>query len=359
LASNLAWLESLTPWPEEFGLERMHALLAELGDPQLRFPAIHVVGTNGKGTATKRVEKLLQDAGLHVGATVSPHVRGWAERITIDGVELDIEQALARIRPAAEQLGATQFEALIAAALAAFADAEVDAAVVEAGLGGRFDATNVLQTRVVVLTNVQLEHTQWLGSTREAIAREKLAVIQPGAKVALGEPEWAELARELGGEVVFTGADQRELAEAAASAFLGREVRLAGDVQLPGRFEWHGESELWDGAHNPHGMARLVDRLAAGWTPVVSIGADKDADAMLSALATVADRLVATTSSSGRALSAAQLAERGRRYFAQVEEIEDPAAALAHARSLGGRLLVTGSLYFLADLVRAEEDGRL
>src|SRR5205085_11338687 len=166
--------------------------------PQERFPAIHVVGTNGKSTTTRLTEALLLDAGLSAGAYLSPHVRGWSERIRVGGEEADFEGTVAAARPAAEALRATQFEALTAAALLAFAEAGVDAAVVEAGLGGRHDATNVLRTRVVVLTNVALEHTDVLGDTREAIAAEKLAVVQPGCVVVLGDPEWAELARANG-----------------------------------------------------------------------------------------------------------------------------------------------------------------
>src|SRR5687767_7824827 len=127
------WLESLSPWPEEFGLGRMRALLAALGDPHLAYPAIHVVGTNGKSTATRTVEALLTAEGLTVGATVSPHVRSWAGRITVDGAEADFESAVARVRPEAEVHGATQFEAITAAALAEFAARGVDVAVVEAG----------------------------------------------------------------------------------------------------------------------------------------------------------------------------------------------------------------------------------
>src|SRR5688572_4838357 len=144
-AEHTAWLASLSPWPAEFGLGRMRALLASLGDPdpQLAYPAIHVVGTNGKSTATRTIEALLLAEGLSVGATVSPHVRSWAERITVDGVEADFEAAVARVRPEAELQGATQFETLCAAAFAEFAAREVEVAVVEAGLGGRLDATNV------------------------------------------------------------------------------------------------------------------------------------------------------------------------------------------------------------------------
>jgi len=172
--SATEWLDSLSPWPRDgFGLDRMRALLGELGDPQHAFPAVHVVGTNGKSTATVTIEQLLLSERLSVGSTISPHVATWSERIRIDGAAVDLERAVARVRPAAERLDATQFEVVTAAALALFASEEVDAAVVEAGLGGRHDATNVLRTRVVLLTNVALEHTDVLGDTLEAIAREK------------------------------------------------------------------------------------------------------------------------------------------------------------------------------------------
>src|SRR3954470_1575304 len=129
----------------------MHALLERLGNPQRAFPAIHVVGTNGKTTTTLMTAALLRAEGLRVGAYVSPHVAGWHERLDTD--PRTFERALERVRPAAEEVGATQFEVLTAAALAQFAGDEVAVAVVEAGLGGRLDATNVLDTKVVVLTN--------------------------------------------------------------------------------------------------------------------------------------------------------------------------------------------------------------
>ena len=211
MPSATDWVAGLSPWPEDgFGLERIRAVLAELGNPQQAFAAIHVVGTNGKSTLTRTVDATLRATGLRVGSFTSPHVSGWAERIQIDGEEADFEAAVVRVREVCERARATQFETLVAAALQAFADAKVDVAVIEAGLGGRHDATNVLDARVVVLTNVSLEHTEVLGSTREAIAREKLAVAGPEAIVVLGEPEWAYLVED--NPVVAGGA--REAAEA-------------------------------------------------------------------------------------------------------------------------------------------------
>src|SRR6476646_8646820 len=138
------WLESLSPRTAESGLGRTHALLAERREPQRAFRSIHVVGTNGKSTATRRAAAFLLREGLRVGAYTSPHVAGWSERIQVDGEDAELEQALERVRPAAERAGATQYEVVTAAAWAEFAAAGVDVAVVEAGLGGRLDATNIL-----------------------------------------------------------------------------------------------------------------------------------------------------------------------------------------------------------------------
>jgi dihydrofolate synthase/folylpolyglutamate synthase len=359
MPSGAEYVESLSPWPSDgFGLERIESLLAALGEPQLRYPSVHVVGTNGKSSVTRIVEVLLADAGLTVGAYLSPHVRGWSERIRVGGVEADFEAAVARVRSEAERVQATQFEVITAAALAEFAAAGVDVAVVEAGLGGRHDATNVLRSPVQVLTNVALEHTEVLGTTREAIAREKLAVVKAGATVVIGEPEWEELARESGAQtVVVAGRSNLALAMAAAEAFLGRPVDGHVDVQLPGRLERVRDDplEIWDGAHNLAGLGYVLPRLPSSrYAVVASILADKDVDGMLAALSALGDRLVATSSSNERALSAADLADRARPYFGQVEAIEDPVEALGRARALGEPVLVTGSLYLLADLAKDE-----
>ena len=369
LPSATRWLESLSPWPlDGFGTERMRALLRELGDPQERFPAIHVVGTNGKSTTTRLTEALLADAGLSVGAYFSPHVRSWSERIRAGGDEVDFDAAIAAVRAEAEELGATQFEAVTAAALLAFAKREVDVAVVEAGLGGRHDATNVLRTRVVVLTNVALDHMDVLGDTREAIAAEKLAVVQPGCTVVLAEPEWSEPAKEDGAaEVVVTARSNLALAVAAAESFLGGTVdpHAADGVVLPGRLERRGESplEIWDGAHNLAGIGWLLPRLpsasSGAWTLVCSILREKRPGMMLEALSVLGPTLVATESRNGRALSSAELAAVGSAHFERVVTVPDPLAARARALELagaGGAVLVTGSLYLLAELSGSDRD---
>jgi dihydrofolate synthase / folylpolyglutamate synthase len=350
MPSQADWIDSLSPWPEEFGLGRMRALLAELGEPQRACPAIHVLGTNGKSSATRRAAAFLAREGLKVGAYTSPHVSGWSERIQVDGEDVDFESAVARVRAAAERIGATQFETLTAAALAEFALAEVDVAVIEAGLGGRLDATNVLDAPVVVLTNVSLDHTDVLGDTREQIAKEKLAVVTPGATVVLGEPEWEELARERGAARIVETAD---VGRTAAEAFLGRE--LGGDVEtsLPGRLEFSGD-DVFAGAHNPAGVDWLVARLPRDdYVICAAILADKDARSMLETLAGVGTSFVATQTETERTLAPDELARLAREFFADVESVPDATTALDRAWTRAGpegAVLVTGSLYLLRDL---------
>jgi dihydrofolate synthase / folylpolyglutamate synthase len=350
MPSQADWIESLSPWPEEFGLGRMRALLAELGEPQRAYPAIHVVGTNGKSTATRRAAAFLGREGLRVGAYTSPHVSGWGERIQVNGEEADFEAAIARIRGAATTVGATQFETVTAGALAEFADAKVDVAVVEAGLGGRLDATNVLGAGVVALTNVALEHTDVLGETRDEIAREKLAVVRGGAAVVIGEAEWKALAREQGGVKVVHADD---VGRAAAEQFLGRELSGEVDVDLPGRLDFVGD-DVFAGAHNPAGVEWLVRRLPRrDYVVCAALLADKDARAMLATLAGLGSRFVATEADTERALGAKELAELAREFFADVESVPDATSALRRARELaqpGAGVLVTGSLYLLRDL---------
>ena len=343
------WVAALSPWPEEFGLERMRTLLDSLGHPERKYPAIHVVGTNGKSTATRTIAALLQAEGKRAAAYTSPHVRGWAERIWVDGAEADFERAIARIQPQAEEVGATQFEVLTAAALVEFAVRDVEVAVVEAGLGGRLDATNVLDAGVVLLTNVSLEHTEVLGDKPEQIAEEKLAVAHVARIVVLPDNKHVELVPS-SANVVTGGARE------AAEAFLGHRIHASPSVSLPGRLERRGR-ELWDGAHTPAGTAWLRERVHEPVEVVVaSILADKDADPMLADFAGLAGRLIATQSENPRALAADELARKAARHFTRVETQPDPHAALDRARESSiGLILVSGSLYLLADLYRAEE----
>jgi dihydrofolate synthase/folylpolyglutamate synthase len=343
---NTAWLASLSPWPSDgFGLERMRALLERLGHPEQAFDAVHVVGTKGKSTATRRIAALLAAAGLRTGAYTSPHVAGWWERLDTDAD--GFEAAVGRVRTDAEALGATQFELLTAAAFADFAARGVEVAAVEAGLGGRLDATNVLGARVVLLTNVGLEHTDVLGGTREEIAREKLAVAAAGAVVVLPDGEFTPL---LPGRDVRLGG-----AREAAEAYLGRSIDHDVEVQLAGRLEVNG-SEVRDGAHTPEAVDWLLERLPepGGYVVVASILGDKDAAGILARLAVAGSILIATQSSSERALSAEAVSRAGAEWFARVETVADPHAALLRARELGPRVLVTGSLYLLADLAAAD-----
>ena len=347
MQSAADWVASLSPWPEEFGLGRMRLLLDALRNPQQRFPSIHVVGTNGKSTATRTIEELFLAHGLNVGAYSSPHVRDWSERIRVGGREADFERAVERVREAAVAVGATQFEVLTAAAFADFAASEVDVAIVEAGLGGRHDATNVIDAPVVLLTNVGLDHTDVLGESREAIAAEKLAVVSEGAVAVLPDAEFAWLVPHA--RVLLGGTRE------AAGAFLGTPLEDEVDVALPGRLEQRSDEEIWDGAHNPDGLDWALPRLPPGpYTIVASILRDKDVDGMLERLARVGDRFVATQSSNARALAADELAQRARPWFARVEAIRGPEEALARARE-HPPVLVTGSLYLLTDLASQEE----
>jgi dihydrofolate synthase / folylpolyglutamate synthase len=317
----------------------MRALLERLANPQRTFDAVHVVGTKGKSTAARRIARTIGGASY-----TSPHVAGWHERLDTDGP--GFERAIERVRAAAEELAATQFEVLTAAAFADFAERGVTAAAIEAGLGGRHDATNVIDARVVLLTNVALEHTDVLGDTREAIAAEKLAVAGPRALVVLPDDEFAHLVA--GNEIQIGGARE------AAEAFLGRPVDLV-EATLPGRLEFRG-SEVWDGAHTPASVDWLLDRLPEphDYVVVASILGDKDADGILGRLARAGRTLIATRSSNDRALPAGEVANKGRAWFEVVESVDDPGGALRRARTLGNRVLVTGSLYLLADLSRDE-----
>jgi dihydrofolate synthase/folylpolyglutamate synthase len=370
-----------------FGLERMRRLLTALGSPQERFRAIHVVGTNGKSSTVRMTAALLEAHGVRSGAFLSPHLTSFAERIRIGDADLEpaafgaaVERAAAAAakvdRGLEEGDRVTQFEVLTAAAFEELARRGVEVAVVEAGLGGRHDATGVLRAPVVVLTNVGLEHTRWLGPTIADIAREKLAVVSPGATLILGDanPEVVELAEATGATIVRPAAVAAAppgyqavnfaVACAAAEAQLGAldgavVADVAARISVPGRLQVVGERPLTllDGAHNPSGVEALADALAARpFVAVVSILDDKDAAAMLGALRGRCDTFVCTAAPNPRALPPATLASLAQQLGAAAEIVPEPRAALARARELAGAdgaVVATGSIYLVADLVSA------
>jgi dihydrofolate synthase / folylpolyglutamate synthase len=398
------YLRSLELFGMRFGLDRMHRLMTTLGQPERRFDSIHVVGTNGKSSTTRMIAAILQRHGLRAGAYLSPHLVSFTERVRVDDADVEprafaraVEQAahaaaLVDRSQRGEQDGVTQFEALTAAAFAELAERGVDVAVVEAGLGGRWDATNVLPSHVQVLTNVGLEHTRWLGPTVRDIAREKLAVVRDGATLVVGAGLHADALEEAhaaaerhgarlvqaspdpGVEVAAPGAYQRRnfaLARAAAEAYLGaaklEAVRAAAAaVTVPGRLQvvGHEPLTLLDGAHNAEGIAALVEslpQLTAGrrLVAVVSILDDKDATGMLRALLPSCEQVVFTRNQNPRALPPATLAslsaQLGGGGGGEPELEGDPRSALARARELagaGGVVLATGSIYLIADLLR-------
>jgi dihydrofolate synthase / folylpolyglutamate synthase len=394
------YLLSLELFGMRFGLDRMRRLMTALGHPERSFRSIHVVGTNGKSSTTRMIAAILAHHGLRIGAYLSPHLVSFGERIRIDDDDLapaEFGAAVGRAARAAQLVDrslepgdrVTQFEALTAAAYSELARRHVEVAVIEAGLGGRYDATNVIPSSVQVLTSVGLEHTRWLGPTLADIAGEKLDVVQPSGTLVLGadlDPEVVAVAErvcwERGARLVHAGTDpgvpvaapglfQRHnfaLARVAAEAFLGElqpeaVAAAAAEVRVPGRLQQIGADPLTfiDGAHNPDGMHALAEslpELLAGHKPVVAIVSildDKDAAGMLATLMPFCDALVFTSSQNPRALPPPTLQSLARQLHGPASEVvPDPRGALARGRELAGRdgvVIAAGSLYLIADLL--------
>jgi dihydrofolate synthase/folylpolyglutamate synthase len=397
------YLLSLELFGMRFGLERMRRLMTALDHPERAFASIHVVGTNGKSSTTRMIAAILREHGQRTGAYLSPHLVSFGERIRIDDRDLTPEEfgaAVSRARRAAEMVDrtaapddhVTQFEALTAAAYSELARQEVDTAVIEAGLGGRYDATNVIPSRVQVLTSVGLEHTRWLGPTITDIAGEKLDVVQPGATLVLGSavhPDAVAVAERAATErearIVRASADpgvavgapgayqQRNfaLARAAAQAFLGEldpgaVARAAAAVRVPGRMQQIDTAPptFLDGAHNPDGIRAVVESLPdlvgdhGRVVAVVSILDDKDAAGMLAALGQGIDELVLTHAANPRALSPGTLLSLSLQVHGPHGEIvSDPGRALARARELAGPdgvVIATGALKLVGDLLAGD-----
>jgi dihydrofolate synthase/folylpolyglutamate synthase len=407
------YLDSLEPIGWRLGLDRMWKLTTALGLPQRRFASIHVVGTNGKSSVTRMVAALLEAHGVSSGACLSPHASRWTERTLIRGEEIAPEawaEAVAQVAAAAESVNrtleegeaVTEFEAATAATFVALARARVKAAAIEAGLGGRLDATNTIPSRVTVLTSVGLDHTEWLGETELEIAAEKLAVLRDASTLVLGRVSAAvrELAERVAGEraatlivapedpgpgveLAATGAFQRRnfaTAMAAAEAFLGaldpeRVAAVAAGLLVPGRLELIADSPptYVDAAHNPDGAAALSEALpvVAAGRPVVAclaILADKDAPAMIAELAPALRSAVCTEippaalaghgRPGARSRPARELADLCQAHGLEAIAEPDLDQALRRATELAcgttaGVLLVTGSHYLIAPARRS------
>jgi dihydrofolate synthase / folylpolyglutamate synthase len=402
-----AHLRSLELFGMRFGLDRMRRLMTALGSPQRRYDTIHVVGTNGKTSTTRMAAAILERHGLRTAAYTSPHLTSYRERLQVG--ERDVRPqafagAIARAASAAERVNrtlagddhVTQFELLTAAALWEIAEQRVEVAAIEAGLGGRYDATAVIESRVTVLTNVGLEHTRWLGPTLRDIAEEKLAVVRPRTTLVLGAdlaPEAMAVAERVAGErrarlvvarppaerpALGAGGEFQQrnfaLARLAAEIYLReagvqpreqavRDAGAATDVE--GRLQLVGDDPptVLDGAHNPAAVQALVQSLPAvvGERPlalVLGVLEDKDAVGMLGPLLALTRRAWFTAPPSERALSPAALQSLARQLgFERASSEPSPARALADARRWAGEhsgaVLATGSVYLVGDLLAA------
>lgn len=368
-----------------FELDRIETLLDLLGSPQRAYPSIHLTGTNGKTSTARMIDSLLRAFGLHTGRYTSPHLETVRERISLAGEPVDEQRfvdtyrevaPLARLVDERSAEPLTYFDLTTALAFATFADAPVDVAVVEVGLGGAEDSTNVLQAGVAVLTPIGLDHTEWLGDRVEDIALHKAGIIHKGATVISAEQHeeaarpilercaevGATIAREgaefgvlsravaVGGQVLtlqglggryeeifvpLHGAHQAQnaaVALAAVEAFLGAGTRRQLDVETvregfatvtsPGRLERvrAAPTVLLDGAHNPQGMAATVTALQEEFAfsklvAVLGVLGDKDVTRLLELLEPVIDQLVVTRNSSPRAMPTQELATLAAEVF--------------------------------------------
>ncbi|HVP39337.1 MAG TPA: Mur ligase family protein [Candidatus Saccharimonadales bacterium] len=405
--SPLARLYRLERRGPHWGLAGIRRLLEWCGHPERRYPAVLVGGTNGKGSTAAALERILREAGYRTGLYTSPHLVDFGERVRVDGRAIPAARLAALLRrfaPRGERGGHSFFEVATALALRHFADAQVDIAVLEVGLGGRLDSTNAVLPEVSVLTGVSLEHTEYLGNTLAGIAREKAGIVRRGRPAVVGgrgraRELLAAAAAARGARVVIaqraarlrllsqdpagmelelpSGARLRtalvgrhqisnlECAAAAALALRGRGFALdslhvargLAAVRWPGRFEWLARrGVVLDVAHNPEAAVafartwrEVFGRPAVG---VLGMLKDKDAAGVARRLRCCARLLVATAPATERALPAAALARALGRARHRVEP--DVAAALRHAlaaRRPGEPVFVTGSLYTVGEAI--------
>src|SRR5215218_4598253 len=382
------------------GFERIEALLTAMGNPERAVPGlVQVVGTNGKGTTAVALAAALEEMGYPSGAYLSPHVLSYTERVLLRGGQVpegDFAAAMGETIELADRSGisASQFELLTAGALGMFAAAGLAWAVLEAGLGARHDATSVVKPDAVVLTNVSIDHTEFLGETVEMIAEEKLASLKPGATLFLGTDEGrlVDLAysacRRVGARLVLPGAasegasfsglapyeaDDVRLGITVAESLLRKsipaeveqKVALAVGEALPGRFEIHEVEDVpvvVDGGHNAAGLSAALAGMRAVYGArtlgvVFGVLREKDAASMLAGLKGEADVIVLTRPESERSADPAHLEhsllDRGERRALVVEDpVEALGVAVEAVREAAGVVLVTGSLSTAAPVLR-------
>jgi len=401
----LEYLFGLEQFGIKFGLENISTLLAHLGHPERTFRALHVGGTNGKGSVTAMADAALRAAGHRCARYTSPHLIRLNERFVIDGREVaddDLVAAIDDVRAAIEDLRAagtlqvepTFFETTTAIAFELFRRATVEIAVIEVGLGGRLDATNVLTPMASAITSIGFDHEQYLGRTLREIAIEKAGIIKPGVPVVLGSlpPEARaaieSVARERAAPVVAAGEDrlrryvdaplalrgahQRNNAAVAAALL---EIAGAGGVAVPpeavraglttvswpGRLDLRrlpdGREALLDAAHNPDGAAALAAYLRETWPDkpplVFAAMRDKDVRAMFRALLPAVGAIVLTRASTPRSADPAQLMRQAHDIAPSLPiAIEgNPAAALNAGWRRGRRIVVAGSIFLLGDVL--------
>jgi dihydrofolate synthase/folylpolyglutamate synthase len=423
--SAVAWLEAHIGAGIKPGLDRIAGLMDILGNPQVGYPTMHVAGTNGKTSVVRMISSILTAHGLKVGSTVSPHLRTVNERLQVDlepaSDEMFVE-AVNDLRPfadiyASNEQSPSYFELTTALALSYFASSAVDAAVVEVGLGGRWDATNILEGAVSVVTSISLDHTELLGDTIGEIAAEKLAIAKEGSVLVTGPlPEEAgKVARALveernlihyeysrdfsvaeavishGGwavdvEGIFGryedlylpvhGRHQTEnlaCAIAAVEGMLGRSLSIEAlregveTLHLPGRLEIIDRQPVVvvDGAHNPAAFSVLQEALRSefstpSWTLVIGSMGDKEIPTMIAELADLVDNVVVTSVDSPRAMDPTTLAGLVQDILElEPEVVVDPTQALGRAKELAGSdgaVIVTGSLYLVGEILTNHEE---
>lgn len=392
-ADLLARLEGARALGVELGLDRVRHALTLLGEPQRRFMAVQIAGTNGKGSTAAMTEAILREAGLRTGLHTSPHLSRFTERFRVDGIEADGDRLAALdARIAATGVPLTYFEIATVLAFLLFAEEGVEVAVLETGLGGRLDAVTTCEPIATAVTSIGMDHMDYLGPTLRDISREKAGIIKPGVTHLIGvlpaeaedEQEKAALAADapllrLGRDFAAPAVDlplggAHQEANAAIAAGLARQVFLAralrptnwpslileglAKVTWPGRLERVTSDVLLDCAHNVEGaraLAAALPRLADG-RPVallISIVRDKDAEGILSTLAPAVSAIIATQSSNPRSLAAGDLKTIAARHCARTQLAPDPIVALNLARRLvghGGLIVVAGSIFLVGEL---------